>query len=131
MTKQDLQALRHFDAELRDLRKRLGEMEASIGISSMEMDGQPHGTKIGNPTERQAITIADTIAQIRKLEEKITVKRNETWSFIVSLDDPLLRQIVTLRFIDGKSWQRVADTIGGGITADNCRKIYIRSNIVD
>ena len=131
MTKHELQCLRHYDSELRILRQHLAELEASVGISSMEMDGQPHGTKIGRPTELQAITIADTIAQIRDLEERITLARNETWSFIVSLEDPLLRQIITLRFIDGKSWQRVADAIGGGASADNCRKIYVRSNIAD
>lgn len=129
MTKKQLQQIRHYDSELKILRRHLADLEAQVGVSAIQCDGQPHGTKIGRPTEMQAIALSDTIAHIRYLEDLITNERSKTWQFICSLDDPLLRQIITLRFIDGKSWLKVAEAIGGGTTADGCRMIFARASI--
>ena len=129
MTKTQLQQIRHYDSELKILRRHLADLEAQVGVSAIQCDGQPHGTKIGRPTEMQAIALSDTIAHIRYLEDLITNERSKTWQFICSLDDPLLRQIITLRFIDGKSWLKVAEAIGGGTTADGCRMIFARASI--
>lgn len=129
MTKKQLQQMRHYDSELRILRRHLADLEAQVGVSAIQCDGQPHGTKIGRPTELQAIALSDTIAHIRYLEDLITTERNKTWQYIVSIDDPLLRQIITLRFIDGKSWLKVAEAIGGDATADGCRMIFARARI--
>lgn len=130
MTKKQLQQLRYLDADLRLLRSHLREMEASIGITAAPADGQPKGNKVGSPTEAQAIQIYDQIEKIRKLEEKILAARLETWDFITTIEDPLLRQIIILRFVDGKSWFKVADAIGGNATADSCRMIFNRSTII-
>ena len=131
MTKKDLQLMRHYDSEIRILRNHLKEMEASIGITSAPQDGQPKGNKIGRPTEEQAIRIAHVLSEIRKLEKLALDKRIEAWDFISSLEDPLLRQIIILRFVDGKSWFKVAESIGGYATADSCRMYFNRANIDD
>ena len=126
MTKQRLQKLRHYDSELKLLREHLRKLEAQIGISAMIQDGQPKSTKVGSPTEQQAIAMADTIMQIRELEERISIERDEVWKYISSLDDPLMRQIIILRFIDGKSWFKVSEKIGGDTTDESCRKAFER-----
>lgn len=127
MTKKQLQSLRYMDAELRLLRSHLREMEASIGITAAPSDGQPKSGKVGSPTEAQALQIYDQIEKIRKLEARILAARIETWDFIMTIEDPLLRQIIILRFVDGKSWVKVADAIGGSATADSCRMIFNRA----
>jgi hypothetical protein len=106
-------------------------LEASVGISAAPQDGQPRGNKIGRPTESQALALADTIEQIRKLEDKITKAKKEAWSYIATLEDPFLRQIIIFRFIDGKSWLEVARNIGGNSTADSCRMAFNRMKIDD
>lgn len=127
MTKKGLQMLRHYDSDLRLLRIHLKEMEASIGITSAPQDGQPKGNKIGRPTEEQAIQIAQVISEIRALEKLVLDKRIEAWDFISGLEDPYLRQIIILRFVDGKSWFKVADAIGGDATGDGCRMYFNRA----
>ena len=129
MTKHDLQQVRFLASEVRILRERLKVMEAQIGCGALVQDGMPKGNKIGRPVENQAIRIAETITLIQTHEQEIQALRDEVWRFVSGLDDSLLRQIIILRFIDGKSWQKVADVIGGGVTADNCRMIYRRSDI--
>ena len=42
--------------------------------------------------------------------------------FIALIDDSLIRQILTGRYIDGKNWTQVALQVGGGNTADSVRK---------
>lgn len=129
MTKKQLQQMRHYDEELRILRRHLADLEAQLGVSAIQCDGQPRGTKIGRPTELQAIALSDTIAHIRYLEEHAAAAKDEVWRFVSSIEDSLLRQIVILRFIDGKSWLKVAEAIGGGTTADGCRMIFARASI--
>ena len=131
MTKHELQQLKYYDNELRILRKHLKQLEEQIGCGALVQDGMPKGNKIGRPVENQAIELAEMTKCIQEQEQKIQDIKNEVWPFVSSLNDSLLRQIIILRFIDGKSWQRVADDIGGGITSDGCRKIFFRSDIAD
>ena len=131
MTKKQLNQIRFLETDLRLLRTHLKELEASIGITAAPQDGQPKGNKVGSPTEAQAIQIYEQIDKIRKLEEKILAARLEAWDFISTIEDPMLRQIIILRFVDGKSWFKVADAIGGNATADGCRMYFTRSNIAD
>jgi len=131
MTKKQLQQIKYLERELRSLRAHLAELEASVGITAAPQDGQPHGNKVGKPTETQAIALSDTFKEIQNLEEKVTTARKEAWTFVSSLEDSLLRLIITYRFVDGKSWLKVAQAIGGDATADGCRMYFNRSNIVD
>ena len=131
MTKQELQQIRHLSNEIRILREHLSELEEQIGFGAIAQDGQPKGNKIGRPTEQQAIKLADTIAVIQAHELELQDIKLRAWAFIASLDDSLLRQIIMLRFIDGKNWVQVANAIGGNVTPDNCRMIFFRANIDD
>ena len=47
---------------------------------------------------------------------------NKINDFINSIDDSNIRLIISLRFVNGLSWQQVAMHIGGGNTADGVRK---------
>lgn len=127
MTKQELQQLKHLDSELRDLKQQLQDLEASIGITSAPQDGQPKGNKIGRPTEEQAIQIAEIFSQIQKLQKQVLDEKIRAWDYISSLDDSLLRQIIMHRFVDGKSWFKVAEKIGRGMTEDGCRMYFNRA----
>ena len=46
--------------------------------------------------------------------------------FIARIDDALTRRIFELRYIDGCSWERVAERVGGGNTAEAVRKRHNR-----
>lgn len=129
MTRHELQLVRHTASEIRILQNKLKVLNAQVGCGAIVQDGMPKGNKIGRPVENQAIRISDTITLIQEQEQKVQALRSEVWRFVQSLDDSLLRQIIILRFLENKSWQKVADTIGGGVSADNCRKIYIRADI--
>ena len=129
MTRHDLQQIRHLNNEILILREHLAELELQIGCGAIAQDGQPKGNMIGRPTEQQAIKIAEQITIIHTMELELQELKLQTWAFVAALDDSLLRQIIVLRFIDGKNWVEVASAIGGNVTPDNCRMIYARANI--
>ena len=60
-----------------------------------------------------------------KLVEISFVER-EILEYICSIDDSLMRQIMTHRHIELKSWLQVANTIGGNNTADSVRMMHDR-----
>lgn len=127
MTKHELQQVRDLDIELRILRRHLTELEAMIGSGGGILgDGQPKGNKIGRPTEEQAVNLADTFAKIREHERRLQIEKDRVWSFITSINDTEIRQIIILRFIDGKSWFKVALGLGGDHTEDGCRMAFNR-----
>lgn len=47
-------------------------------------------------------------------------------SYINGVDDSQLRMIMRFKFIEGYSWVKTAMLIGGGNTADSCRKSVSR-----
>ena len=61
----------------------------------------------------------------RRIEELIDLVE-ETYEYIDNIDDSLIRQIITLRYINGLEWKQVAASIGGNNTADSVRKIAER-----
>lgn len=46
----------------------------------------------------------------------------EVESYINQIDDSRMRRMITLRYIDGLSWWRVAEKMGKGYTEDSCKK---------
>ena len=55
-------------------------------------------------------------ATLANLEMELLETLNQVEEFIASVNDSRMRRIITLRFIDNLSWNKVADRIGGGNT---------------
>lgn len=63
---------------------------------------------------------------LQLLEDDLLDKTNEIEEFIASINDSRIRRIINLRFLENKSWNEVADCIGGGNTEDSVRKSFTR-----
>lgn len=59
---------------------------------------------------------------LRKWEQQ----RGRLAAYLDGVDDRQMRQILTLRYLDGLTWWEVADRIGGGNTADGVRMAHVR-----
>lgn len=93
----------------------------------IEMDNQRlHKLRLsGDPM------IAEYESIIKAKIQKCIEKRILLEQYIASAPDSIVRQILTYRFIDNFSWQRIAFKIGGNNTADGVRQIcnrYIKSH---
>ena len=65
-------------------------------------------------------------ATLASLEMELMEHLNKVEEFIASVDDSRMRRIITLRFIDNLSWNKVADRIGGNNTEDSVKKAFYR-----
>lgn len=123
--------LKTIDANIERIRKELYSLD-DISLTSVWGDGQPHGTKIGDPTGTKASKLADASSKRKELlkrelinlEYKEIITRSQLWSKrmevvekltqILKCDDPLSRtyyEILQLRYIDGCTWEQIAVNI--------------------
>ena len=63
---------------------------------------------------------------LKTLELEILRQLSDIEEFINSLSDSYIRQIVTLRVINGLTWSEVAAKIGSGTTEDSVRMMFNR-----
>lgn len=121
--------------------ERLAELRAaSQACSAPNMSGMPHGSGVGNPVENAVMRIVGLEQTIKRnqdlrleLEAIISARqtlclleRKRLGDYIDGIESEQLRQIFTLRFIDGLPWSQVSACIGGGNTDDSVKKACYR-----
>ena len=127
MTLKELSQLYYLTREIELDRARLAELRSDLlNLKSPKYDGMPHSPNPENALERYAAEIADLEAIIQaKLEQQI-YERKRLERYIADIPDSLTRQIFTLRFVRGMTWNQIAAKTGGYNTAKNCSNICYR-----
>lgn len=125
MTIKELSQLYHLNREIEQEKSRLQELEAAATDTSAKISGLPH---VGGLSDKTAIAaqIADSKAIIEAKIALSVVEYNRLNRYINSVEDSLTRQILSLRFVNGLSWNQVAASIGEGYTACSVRQIARR-----
>ena len=124
MTSKQLDQVFNLTREKRELEKMLLEIPDITAVRYDSIGARNSG--ISSPVQK----IAEQREKIReiisaKLAEISFVER-EILEYICSIDDSLMRQIMTHRHIELKSWLQVANAIGGNNTADSVRMAHDR-----
>lgn len=130
MTIKELSQLYHLNREIEQEKHRLRELEAAATNTASSITGLPH---VGGISDKTAIAaqIADCRAVIEAKIQLSIVEYNQLNRYIENVEDSLTRQILTLRFIHGLSWNQVAMSVGGGNTEDGVKKMcyrYVKRN---
>lgn len=131
MDKEQLSQLKYLKSEIEILKKQIEDLDYTIAVDSVKgsgafpyiyqnirirgIDYQEHDNKL-NRLQRKLN---------RRVEELIDLVE-ETNDYINNIGDSLVRQIFTLRYINGLEWKQVAASIGGNNTADSVRMIHNR-----
>ena len=125
--------------EVKEVRERINKTEDQI--SKIEKDGNVIDSVCGGNGGIQHFKIEGfpypeysrkkTLLYARKatlasLEMELMEILNQVEEFIASVEDSRMRRIITLRFIDNLSWNKVADRIGGNNTEDSVKKAFYR-----
>lgn len=114
MTNKQLSQLRYLKKEIKMHQERLTELQALAEIKSSVITGMPISKSISDKIGYSVIKIISMKDTLSKLCEKLT-------DYIESVDDPIVRLILTYRYINNFSWQKTAFKIGGGNTAQGLR----------
>ena len=108
ITKRELRQYRDLAAEIERLQTELSALRAKTGSAP---DGQPKGTEPGDVT-------GDTAILAVKLQEKIAARIADLialrWRIeqaVESLADSRDRQIIYLHYVDGLTWEQVAEAM--------------------
>lgn len=112
----------YLEIHIKELNKAIEKAESSLYMDQVmlsgNLDGMPHGTTVGNPTERAGITLADGympdyLAEMKKdlseaeqemADKSLTVIFVNAW--LKGLSDRE-RWIVENQVIDGVSWREL------------------------
>lgn len=91
------------------------------GLQSFKIEGFPYPEY-----SRKKTLLYARKATLSELEMELLETLNEVETFITSVKDSHMRRIISLRIVDGLSWNKVADHIGGGNTEDSIRMSFNR-----
>ncbi len=138
VTKEILIQYADLQKESKEIRERIERLESQIdkiesdgavvdkvsggdgGIQSFKIEGFPYPEY-----SRKKTLLYARKATLSELELEIIETLNEVEMFISTVKDSHMRRIITLRVVDGLTWNQVADKIGGN-TEDSVRKAFER-----
>lgn len=125
--------------EIKEVRQRIEKTERQIerierektvcdkvmggegGLQSFKIEGFPYPEY-----SRKKTLLYSRKATLTSLEMELLETLNKVEEFIASVDDSRMRRIINLRFIEGLSWNKVADRIGGGNTEGSIKMAFQR-----
>jgi RNA polymerase sigma factor (sigma-70 family) len=109
MTRDRLRQYTDLIAELESLRDTMAELEGRIYAPAIgQTDGMPRGGDAESSVERGALAHAALAEQLRELEDQISREALAIEKAIESLPS-FERHIMRLHYIDGMTWERVAE----------------------
>ena len=120
----ELNNLRYIEKEIKLLQERIEELETEAARMTPILTGLPGK---GSGGDRIGAVVEQIIEEKEKLEAALQQRQEErrkAMRFINSIADSQLRTIFVLRFVAGKSWNEVADYIGGGNTE---KSVWVRA----
>ena len=139
VTKEILTQYADLQKECKEVREKIEKLEKQIdriekdgnvidkvrggdgGIQSFKIEGFPYPEY-----SRKKTLLYARKATLSELEMELLETLNEVETFIASVKDSHMRRIISLRVVDGLSWNEVADHIGGGNTEDSIRMSFNR-----
>ena len=112
MNKRELSQLYYLNREIEEQQRRLQELEALATSCTSHITGMP---KTQGVVDRIAGYVAE-IADLRNLLDlnikKCFFELNRLNRYINGIEDSQMRLILSLRYINGLSWQQIAFSIG-------------------
>lgn len=125
MTRKELSRLYDLNREIEQDNQRLRELRAAATNTNSKITGLPHAPGISDKTALGAdIAYLTGIIEAKKLQTVCEYKR--IIEFVNGIDDPHMRQIISLRHVNGLSWLQISFSMGGGNTAEGVRQAYCR-----
>ena len=107
-----LEQLRWLRREVDDLSQRIAELELAARGGSGRVTGLPRSWRAGDRVGDYAAKLADMATLLDRRRARCMALLGALYGFIDDIGDSLLRQIMTFRYVDGESWQRIAGLIG-------------------
>lgn len=100
-----LNKLYYLKIEINELKEEINNLAE---ISSSKMNGMPHTTSVGNPTEQYFLKRQKLIEKLNKKLEKYIEELTRIENVIDNIEEPEIRIIARMRFIDNLNWKEIS-----------------------
>lgn len=112
MTKRELSQLYWLNREIEEEKRKLHELEAAASGCTASITGLPHVMGAHDKIGDLAILIAEQRDLIDLKVRQSVIEYNRLNRYIASVEDAQMRMILSLRYVNGLSWQQVAFQMG-------------------
>jgi len=112
MTKKDLSQLYWLNREIEEQQRRLDELEALATSCTSRITGMPRSKGLVDKLAIYSAEIADLKGLIDLNIKKCFYELNRLNRYINGIEDSQMRMILSLRYINGMTWQQIAFSIG-------------------
>ena len=112
MTKKELSQLYWLNREIEEEKRKLRELEAAATSNAATITGLPHVSGAHDKIGDMAILIAEQRDLIDLKVRQSVIEYNRLNRYIAGVEDAQMRMILSLRYVNGMSWQQVAFAIG-------------------
>lgn len=112
--KEYLKRFRAYTEKIRQLDNDLKTLEAERDSIKLLADGMPSTGKISKRVEQIAVKIVDLQERTMAERAKYLEKRAEVRQVILMVPDDRQARVLDLRYIQGKTWEEIADIMGFG-----------------
>ena len=112
MTKNELSQLYDLNREITQQKRRIAELESASTNCNAKITGMPHASGVADKVGEYAAEMADLKCIIELNMQRCWYELNKLNRYIASVPDSEMRQILSLRYISGLTWQQVACGLG-------------------
>ena len=119
MTNKQLSQLHYLKKEIKMHQERLTELQVLAEIKSSVITGMPMSKSISDRIGYSVIKIISIKDALSKLCEELT-------DYIENVNDPIVRLILTYRYVNNFSWEKTASKIGGRNRVSGLKKRLYR-----
>ena len=139
VSKEILNQYTNLQKECKEVREKIDKLEKQIekiedegavidkvrggegGLQSFRIEGFPYPEY-----SRKKTLLFARKAKLSEIELDLLEKVNMVEEYISSLSDSHIRRIISLRVVEGLSWNKIAIKMGGNNTEDSVRMCYNR-----
>lgn len=122
MTKHELSQLYYLNREIIQLQNRISELECLASSCTSKITGMPTTPAVIDKLANYVAEIADLKNILDLSLKKCFYELNRLNRYIQGIEDSEMRMILSLRYVNGLSWNQIAYSIGGGNSEDGVKK---------
>lgn len=115
MTLAELSKYFHLNKKLEKYQETLNALQSAATSVTTKLTGMPHAQG-GDKVSAFAVQIVGLKESIEQIEMDMLEEKNKLTCYINTIEDPYIRAIYSLRFLECMTWQEIADAVGGGNT---------------
>ena len=126
MTVKELQQLFYLERIIQHEKDRLDELRASVDLHSPGLSDMPKAPGARDKLGEVIPRIVDQEQEMLRNIRLHTQAKERLMRYINNVPFARIKMIMILRFIDCKTWQEVAETLGGKETEYSVKKAVYR-----